>query len=158
MASKQLTWCCKQRNGISLVEPNKNLSGAFIEKAERYLEEMKHAKYRESQIHFAYYVMYESVYAILQRIGIKCEIHTCTFECMKVFLSEHFTAEECSFMEKSHTARNDATYYANKKVPDAMADEMMKRAPLFLIKSKSVLDKITETRIRSVREELKKLC
>src|SRR3989344_2996533 len=98
MDSKQIKWCCKKKNGISLVEPSKNLSLAFIEKAERSLEEMNNAKYIESKLNFAYYAMYEAVYAVLQRIGVKSEIHTCTIEFMKVFLSEHFTPEECKFI------------------------------------------------------------
>ncbi len=73
MENKQLKWCCKQKHGISLVEPSKNLSLAFIEKAERSLEEMKNAKYLESKLSFAYYSIYEAVYAVLQRIGVKSE-------------------------------------------------------------------------------------
>ena len=157
MDSKQIKWCCKKKNGISLVEPSKNLSLAFIEKAERSLEEMNNAKYIESKLNFAYYAMYEAVYAVLQRIGVKSEIHTCTLEFMKVFLSEHFTPEECKFIEKSHDARNDATYYVNRKVKDQMANDMLKRASSYLIKCKSILDKITENKIKSVRDELKKL-
>ena|SRR3989344_9037139 len=158
MASKKLVWCCKQRHGISLVEPSKNLAAAFIEKAGRSLEEMKNAKYTESKLNFAYYAMYESVYAVLQRIGVKSEIHLCTFEFMKAFLTEDFSAEESSFIEKSHTARNDTTYYVNRKVSDQMTKEMMKQAPLFFVKCKSILDKITENKIKAVRDEVKKFC
>ncbi len=158
MENKTLNWCCNQKHGISLVEESKNLSSAFIEKAERSLEEMSNAKYIESKLNYAYYAIYESVYAILQRMGVKSEIHKCTFEFMKVFLSEHFTPEECKFIEKSHDARNDATYYVNRKVKDQMANDMMKRAPLFVVKCKSILDKIMESKIKYVRDELKKIC
>ena len=97
--TKKLKWCCKQKHGIELVEPNKNLADAYIQKAGRSLEELRNAKYKETKISFAYYVMYESVYSILQIIGIKSEIHTCTFELMKVFLSEHFNEKDYSFCD-----------------------------------------------------------
>lgn len=158
MASKQLRWCCNQRNGINLVEPNRNLSLAFIEKSERSIEEMSNAKYQESKLHFAYYAMYESFYAIMQRVGVKCEIHTCTFEFMKSFLTESFSKDECSFLEKAYTARKDATYYVNRKISDQTTIEIIKKAPLFVVKCKSVLEKINENKIKSVRDALKKIC
>ena len=95
----KIKWCCKVKNGISLVEPNKNLAGGFILKAEKWLEDMSNAKYIESKILFAYYTIYDSVYAILQRIGAKCEIHSCTFEFIRVFLKKYFSEDEVKFME-----------------------------------------------------------
>ena len=87
----RLKWCCNQKHGIELIEPNKNLADAFILKAEHFLEEMKNAKYKESKISFAYYTMYNGVYALLQRMGIKSEIHVCTFECIRAFFPLSFT-------------------------------------------------------------------
>ena len=153
----KIKWCCKQRHGVELIESNKNLADAFISKAEKSLEEMQNAKYIESKISFAYYTMYNDIYVLLQHIGIKSEIHTCTFECIKIFLLEHFNEKECEFMEKSLHARNDTTYYVNKEVPDEQADEMMKKAPEMIIKCKSILQKITEQKINEVRSELEKI-
>ena len=120
----KIKWCCRQKRGIDLLEQNKNLADGFILKAERWLEEMKNAKYKESKIAFAYYVMYDSIYSLLQRIGIKSGIHECTFECIKVFLSEYFNNEEVKFIKGSHDARNDTTYYINKDVPDELINEV----------------------------------
>jgi hypothetical protein len=78
--------------------------------------------------------MYDSLYAILQRIGIKSEIHACTFELVRVFLSDHFNETEVDFMDKSLKARIDATCYVHKDVTDEMANEMIGKAPQIIAK------------------------
>jgi len=37
---KRIIWCIKQKRGLELIEPNKNLSEAYIKKAEESLEVM----------------------------------------------------------------------------------------------------------------------
>ena len=58
-------------------------------------------------------------------------------------------------MEKSLEMRIDSQYYVDKDVSNETAEEMFKRAPVFLAKCKSALDKITEEKIREIRGEIK---
>ena len=47
-------WCKKQKNGIELIEPNKNLATAYIKKAEAALETSKLAKSKDWIISASY--------------------------------------------------------------------------------------------------------
>lgn len=153
----KIRWCMQAKNGIELTEPNSNLAEAYIKKAEESLETMRLAKSRDWKISTAYYALYFSLYAILMKIGVKCEIHSCTLEFMKRFLSEYFSSQERRLMEDSLKARIDAQYYINRNVPDEVYDNMIKRTPEFLVKCKSVLLNINEKKISEIRDEIQKI-
>ena len=74
-----------------MVEPNSNLAEAYIKKAEEALESMRINVVKDWKISTAYYTLYFSLYSILTRIGIKCEIHSCTIAFAKRFLREFFS-------------------------------------------------------------------
>jgi len=69
------------------------------------MEAMHSVISREWKISAGYYSLYFSLYAVLMKIGIRSENHTCTGEVMKVLLADYFTAEECDLMEKARKAR-----------------------------------------------------
>ncbi|MCH8329263.1 MAG: hypothetical protein IIB81_02630, partial [Nanoarchaeota archaeon] len=99
---EKIEWCMKQKNGIEVVEPNENLSKAYIKKAEDALKAAASLKgNKDWEISSLYYTMYFSLYSILMRIGIKCEIHSCTIEFMRQFLQEHFNDDDFFLIKKS---------------------------------------------------------
>lgn len=153
----KIKWCLQKGKGIEIIEPNQNLAEAYIKKAEEAMESMRLIKNRDWKISTAYYSMYFSLYAILMRIGIKSEIHTCTIEFMKRFLSEYFSKEENELVENSFKARIDTQYYVNKEVPNKMCDKMTKSSPEFLVKCKSIALRLDEKKIQEIRSKLKNL-
>ncbi len=86
----KINWCFRKENGLSLVEPNLNLSNAYLRKSEDSLKSMRENVSKDWKISMAYYSIYFSLYAILMKIGIKSEIHSCTIEFAKVFLNDFF--------------------------------------------------------------------
>ena len=109
---------------------------------------------KDWRISTAYYTFYFSLYSILTKIGVKCEIHSCTLEFTKRFLKDYFTKEEVEFVEDSLKARIDSQYYIERTVPDEQYDKMVKRAPEFFVKCKFVLIKLNEKKINEIREKL----
>lgn len=93
----KIIWCLKQKGGIQLVDPNSNLAEAYIKKAEDSLSSIRINKIKDWKISTAYYTMYFSLYSILMKIGVKCEIHSCTLEFAKHFLKEYFSEDELDF-------------------------------------------------------------
>ena len=86
MKSK-IKWCLKQKNGIILTNPNTNLSNIYFEKSNSALRMLNAAKNLNETEWIAitsYYAKYMVFYALLQKIGIKLEIHECTIELMKL--------------------------------------------------------------------------
>ena len=152
----KIKWCAGKKEGLSLIEPNSNLAEAYIKKAEEALESMRVNIIKDWKISTAYYTLYFSLYAVLTKIGIKCEIHSCTIEFAKRFLGEFFSEEELNFTEDSLKARIDSQYYVDRTVPDEQYNKMIKDSPEFLVKCKSILIKLNEKKINEIRKEFQR--
>ncbi len=152
-------WCCKQKDGIKLVESNDNLALSYLKMAENALGTMN--RERGYNLTFAisacYYSMYYSLYAILMKIGIKCEIHSCSLEFMKFALSDFYSKEDIKIINKAFDLRNIAQYYVDRVIKKEDSDFIIIKAPLFVNKSKEILAKINENDVKSVREIIKSL-
>ncbi len=153
----KLIWCCKQRDGIRIVEPSQNIAEAYLKKAEDALESMRINKIRDWKIATAYYTMYFSLYAILMRLGIKCGIHACTIEFVENFLHEFFIKQEMDFLREALKARVDAQYYINRQVKDMTYEGMLKKAPEIFVKCKSVILQLTEQKIETIRDKVENI-
>ena len=147
----KIKWCAGKKEGLRLIEPNSDLANAYIKKAEEALESMRVNIIKDWKISTAYYTIYFSLYSILMRIGIKCEIHSCTIEFAKRFLKDYFQEIELHFAQDSLKARVDSQYYTDRTVPDEQYNRMIQKAPEFLVKCKSVIIKLNEKRINEVR-------
>jgi len=109
--------CLKQKNGIGLVTPNKNMSESYLKMAEESINIL--SKVIESNIWTAttsYYIYYYSLYALMLRVGVKCEIHSCSIEFMKECLKEFYNIEDIRGFEDAFGARIDLQYYSNRPV------------------------------------------
>src|SRR3989339_1992166 len=93
----KIKWCAGKKEGLSLIEPNSDLTNAYIKKAEEALESMRVNIIKDWRISTAYYTIYFSLYSVLMKIGIKCEIHSCTIAFAKRFLKEYFEEAELDF-------------------------------------------------------------
>ena len=149
----KVEWCAGKKGGLSIIEPNSNLAEAYIKKAEEALESMRINIIKDWKISTAYYTIYFSLYSILMKIGIKCEIHSCTIEFTKRFLKEFFSEEEFEFAEDSLKARTDSQYYVDRIVSDEQYSLMIKKAPEFLVKCKSILIKLNEKKVNEIRKQ-----
>ena len=151
-----LKWCCGQKEGIRLIEPNDNLANGYLKMAENSLGTMnRERKYNQTfAISACYYSMYYSLYAICMKIGIKCEIHSCTIEFMKKILMGFYLEDDLKTIKKAFDIRNIAQYYVDKIVLKEDADYIMEKAPLFFNKSKEILTKLNEVDIKGIREKI----
>lgn len=116
----RLVWCGRIRNGISLTTPNETLTSAYLKKAEEALETMqtRHSRLEDST---AYYAMYFSPYAVLTRLGIRCENHACTILLMERLLSDYFTPAETTLVERARGARSTPSTTSHGRFPTSSA-------------------------------------
>ncbi len=151
-----LKWCCKKEGGINLIEPNDNLSEGYIQMAENAIGTMNREKKLNLQfaISAGYYSMYYSLYSIMMKIGIKCEIHSCTLAFMKKMLNNLYSEEDCKIINKAFNARETSQYYVDRIVPKEDIDLIFSKALYFLNKSKDVLSKLNEKDILNIRKEV----
>ena len=150
----EIVWCMRKKNGIGTIEPNANLTQAYIGKAEASLETMRLAKSRDWKISAAYYSLYFALYAVLMRIGVKCEIHSCTLAFAERFLAAHFTNADLALLQDALQARVDAQYYVDREIKDATVDQMLREAPRFLAHCKEVALKLDEKEIGTIRKTI----
>lgn len=145
-------WCSKQDKGIKLVEPNDNLAESYLKMAENALGTMNREK--KYNLVFAvsagYYAMYYSLYSVLRKIGIKCEIHACSIKFMEAFLLKFYTKDEVELIRKAFDARNTIQYYADRVVDKKDIEEVMSKAPDFVGKSREIIIKLNENNIKEI--------
>ena len=152
----KLKWRVEKKEGLSLVEPNSDLAKAYLKKAEEALESVRVNIIKDWKISTAYYTIYLSLYSILMKLGIKCEIHSCTIEFAKRFLKEFFEEGELDFVEDSLKARIDSQHYIDRTVPDEQFNKMLQKSPEFFVKCKAILIKLNEKKINEIRDEFQK--
>lgn len=116
---KKIKWCLNQKKGIELIEPNENLSKQYFKEATETLQEISGSGSKWEVI-MAYYACYHALYGILMKVGIKCEIHDCTIELMKIL--DQFTENDYLFLTALKEQRIRAQYYLKQeKLKDLVA-------------------------------------
>ncbi|MBT3814776.1 hypothetical protein HOE37_03755 [Candidatus Woesearchaeota archaeon] len=143
----KIKWCLEQNKGIELVEPNDNLSSAYLKDANDSLMAMKINK-GTWKIVTAYYACYNAFYSVLMKSGIKCEIHDCTIELMNLF---DFSDEEISFLKNLKKLRIDVQYYLKdvKEIDSELVSH-------FVHKCQELSDKLDFDKIKILRKDLAK--
>lgn len=119
----KLQWCLQVRRGIKLISPNENLAKGYEEQALETLKLLKSTTASQSwRVVFSYYAMYYKAYSLLQSIGIKSELHSCTIAILRFLGSD----ELASKLEEMKKKREEAQYYVGKRVPEVSVKEVLK--------------------------------
>lgn len=95
-----LTWCMGAKHGVMLVPPSENLSRAYLMKAQDALEARESVRSHDWKVSTGYYAIYFALYAVMMRVGIRSEIHTCSIEVMRQVLSRYFEPERSSWWNR----------------------------------------------------------
>lgn len=150
----KISWCKKQKDGIKIQEPNDNLSKEYYENAEESLKVLRSIKETQSNMWLAttkYYIEYFSVYSILMKIGLKCEIHDCTIALIK-FLEREEVVEKgtAKMLEKDKELRIDNQYYLKNRPVNIDFEKLSG----FLLSIRKSLDQLGKDRIEELREKI----
>ncbi len=151
----QISWCKNQKNGIKLIEPNDNLSEEYLRNAEESMKVLKSIYPVQSNMWLAttkYYIEYFSVYAVLMKIGIKCEIHDCTLALVKLFEEKNiFKKGTYKTLDDDKELRIDNQYYLkNKKV---FID--FEKLSDFIVDARRIITELTADKIQEIRTVIK---
>jgi uncharacterized protein (UPF0332 family) len=156
MDVKKLKWCCKQSAGLKIDKPNDNLAKEYLQSAEETLSVLQDIKGKSSMwlATTKYYSEYFSIYALLQKIGIKCEIHDCTIEIAKLLEEIKIIPEGYSKkLEDDKELRIDNQYYLKNRPVDINVRELSE----FILTIKNKVNSITLNEINKARDEIKKI-
>ena len=158
-SKSHVSWCWKQKRGIKLEEPNNNLCNAYVKKAKSALNMLDSAIEKE-EIDWiattAYYSRYFVLYALLQKCGIKSEIHDCTISLMHfLFVEENIISEELyAELLLAKDLRVDTQYYVTEQIDKEKLKTDSVTARNFVLKMEEIIENTTETQINKIRLKL----
>jgi len=151
---KKISWCKQKKGGIKLIQPNENLSEEYMQNAEESMKVLRAVSTTKSNMWIAttkYYMEYFAIYALLMKLGIKCEIHECTLE-LVIFLEKETIVKQGTYalLVEDKELRIDNQYYLKNKPVHIDFDELAD----FLISVKQVIRGLSGERIGEIRKKL----
>ncbi len=153
-----LKWCLRQERGIRLSAPSENLAKAYLEKSHNALKSMEvnaQAGIEEWAVSASYYAKYFAVYALLSKIGVKCEIHDCTIALFGYLFSTAEFHQLVRELKQSKDDRVDVQYYSRKlKVTLA---ELMQQTKQFVLQIEELIDGLNAEKIAALQQKLREL-
>jgi uncharacterized protein (UPF0332 family) len=153
---KYLKWCEKQKNGIKIVSESINLQKAYLAKSKDAIKSMEvnaKAGINDWAVAASYYARYDAVYALLSRIGVKCEIHDCTIALFKHLFSGKIAPEFIQDLEQSKDDRIDAQYYT--KTIKINQNRVISDTKNFVLEIEKIIDNLTKSDIAALQAMFK---
>ena len=136
---------------MKFAEPSNELAEEYFRNAEETLRVTNLIKDSGSNMWLAtqkYYTEYLAAYALLMKIGIKSEIHSCTIEVIKLLEQNKFLDFNFSkILEDDKELRIDNQYYL-KNMPVDFDPKIMSS---MLLKIRSLLDSLTKEQVKKIR-------
>jgi len=104
----------------------------------------------------AYYARYFALYALLQKCGIKSEIHDCTISLMHFVFVEENLVEEHFYKELqlAKELRVDTQYYVTEEIDLEKLKKDSETARSFVLKMEEIIESMTEKQIIEIRKKL----
>ena len=153
MENKSLNWCFKLKDGLKIVEPNERLSKSYLEQAKSSLlraeKDLNDKDFLWATVTI-YYAEYYALYSFLQRIGVKCENHTCSILAVSVLLDE----ERTKTINQHKGKRIDAQYYMKVDQEDKIKI-MLNEAKIFVSTFDETVSNLSERETQSYRVKIK---
>jgi uncharacterized protein (UPF0332 family) len=107
----------------------------------------------EWTISTSYYAKYFAVYALLSRMGIKCEIHTCTISLFNYLFSNDMSPQLMQDLRQAKNDRVDAQYYITSVTIDS--SKMLSDTKEFVIMIEEITDRLNPQKISDIRKKIK---
>jgi uncharacterized protein (UPF0332 family) len=159
LKDNDIIWCFKQKRGTRIIDPNENLTKAYLKKTISALNTMTAAlqiKETDWIITTAYYARYFALYALLMKLGIKSEIHDCSISVAKL-LSKNgiLNPNLVNDITKAKQTRIDTQYYVEKELNQTVIKNNVEAARKFVLEIEKTIEKLTTEQINSIRTQLK---
>ena len=152
MENNQLKWCFKLKDGLRIAEPNERLSKSYLEQSKSSLLRAE-KDLNDNDLLWAtvaiYYAEYYALYSFLQRIGVKCENHTCSILAVAFLLGE----DKTKTINEHKGKRLDAQYYM-KVDQEPKVRLMLQEAKIFVSDFDDLISNLQENDIEGYRETI----
>lgn len=145
----------REEGKLGLVEPSEEICNSYLGKTDNCLKSAKvlfQNDLYENSISMSYYTMYNSLTALLFRVGIKCENHTGSILLFKKLFRRIDLSNIISFAKDE---RIDKQYYVTSVLTKESAQDMLRKAEEFSVQVKLIIRKLGTEEIKSIREKFK---
>src|SRR3989344_1913250 len=152
MENKKLKWCFKIKGGLKIVEPNERLSKSYLEQAKSSLLRAKKDLEDKDLLWTTvaiYYAEYYALYSFLQKIGVKCENHSCSILAVGILFGE----DKIKIINKHKDKRIDAQYYM-KVDQEIKVKVMLTEAQNFISNFDELVSNLSEKEIKEYRDKI----
>lgn len=109
----------------------------------------------EWAIDTSYYAKYYVVYALFQRLGIKCEIHDCTIALFEYLFGDRISPELIQEFRRSKEDRIEAQYYP--LTSDTNLIGVVKHTKAFVLEIEKLMDGLDAEHTKQLRRKLQDL-
>jgi len=153
--NKKLKWCFKIKDGLKIVEPNERLPKSYLDQAKSSLLRAN-KDFEDKDLLWTtvtiYYAEYYALYSFLQRIGVKCENHSCSILAVSILLGEDKTRTINEHKDK----RIDAQYYM-KVDQETKVKSMLIEAQNFISEFDELVSNLSDKEIKAYRDKISKI-
>ena len=147
----------KKESKLELVEPSEEICTSYLEKADNCFRSAKlllQNNLYENSVSMSYYTMYDSLTALLFKIGIKCENHSALIILFKELFDRVDLFKIISFAKEE---RIDKEYYITSKhdfvLTEESAKDMLTKAESFLIQIKLLINHLGIEKTEKIRNK-----
>ena len=150
----------KQEEKLSLTEQSEEISLSYTLKSDNSLKSAKillENKLYDDSTSSSYYAMYNTLTALLFKVGIKCENHAGSILLLKVLFDQ---IELFNIISKAKEERIDKQYYVTSEdinFTEESARKILINAEDFIIKMRLLLKNIKNQEIINLRKEFQNI-
>jgi len=143
---------------LELIEHSNEVSDSYLEKADNCLASAKllfENNLYENSVSMSYYAMYDSLLALLFKIGVKSENHSASILLIKILFDKEELFEKISDAKKE---RIDKQYYVTTEELDITQDsskELVLGAEDFIVNVKGIIKSMRNDEINRFRDDFK---
>jgi uncharacterized protein (UPF0332 family) len=155
---RYLNWCCRQNKGIKLVKPSDNLLISYLKKSRNALKSMEinaDAGLVDWAVSASYYSKYFAVYALLSKLGVKCEIHDCTIVLFECLFKDSVPDDIIKDLRSSKEDRVEMQYYTQEINVDLK--QVIAKTRKFVLEIERIIDGLNAEKIADLQKTLKAL-
>jgi uncharacterized protein (UPF0332 family) len=145
----------KKQDKLEVVEPSENVCNSYLKKADDSLKSAKvllQNNLYENSVSMSYYAMYNSLAALLFKVGVKCENHSGSIILFKILFGRIDLHKTIKFAKKE---RIDKQYYVDFILTKESAIDLLKKAEDFLVKMKLIIKNIGNEDVKKLRGKLR---
>lgn len=138
---------------LKLAEPSENVCESYLQKAANSLKSSRvllQNKLYEDSVSMSYYAMYNSLLALLFRVGIKSENHSASILMFKKIFGISDLYEMIAFAKKE---RIDKQYYVDFVLTKESAEDLTGKAEHFTTELRLIIKSLRNEDIRAARSK-----